>query len=126
MAGFMIENIANGKVKQYFWDEVKELQEKGGATFLDTRTPGEVKRGMAKGYYHIPVDELRERMGELEKDKPVYIMCHSGLRSYIACRILEQYGYECYNFAGGYRLYSSIFAEKEAAVKSMPCGLEME
>lgn len=125
MAGFMIENIANGKVKQYFWDEMKNPEEED-AIFLDTRTPGEVKRGMAAGYRHIPVDELRERLGELEKGKPVYVMCQSGLRSYIACRILEQNGYDCYNFAGGYRLYSSIFSEKEAAVKSMPCGLEVE
>lgn len=125
MAGFIIENIANGKVKQYFWDEVKYLINKEDAIFLDTRTEGEVKRGMVEGYRHIPVDELRERMGELEKGKPVYVMCQSGLRSYIACRILEQQGYDCYNFAGGYRLYSSIFAEKEAAVKAMPCGLEI-
>lgn len=126
MAGFMIENIATGKVKQYFWDDRKELEEKENAIFLDTRTYGEVKRGMAEGYRHIPVDELRDRIEELEKGKPVYVMCQSGLRSYIACRILEQYGYECYNFAGGYRLYSSVTAEKEAAVKVMPCGLEIE
>ena len=126
MAGFMIENIATGKVKQYFWDDRKELEEKENAIFLDTRTYGEVKRGMAEGYRHIPVDELRDRIEELEKGKPVYVMCQSGLRSYIACRILEQYGYECYNFAGGYRLYSSVTAEKEAAVKAMPCGLEIE
>lgn len=126
MAGFMIENIATGKVKQYFWDEMKSLEEAGNAIFLDTRTYGEVKRGMAEGYRHIPVDELRDRIEELEKGKPVYVMCQSGLRSYIACRILEQYGYECYNFAGGYRLYSSVTAEKEAAVKAMPCGLEIE
>ena len=126
MAGFMIENIANGKIKQYFWDEMKDLEEKGNAIFLDTRTPGEVKRGMAEGYCHIPVDELRDRIDELEKGKPIYVMCQSGLRSYIACRILEQYGYDCYNFAGGYRLYSSVFGEKEAAVKAMPCGLEIK
>ena len=126
MAGFMIENIATGKVKQYFWDDRKELEEKENAIFLDTRTYGEVKRGMAEGYRHIPVDELRDRIEELEKGKPVYVMCQSGLRSYIACRILQQYGYECYNFAGGYRLYSSVTAEKEAAVKAMPCGLEIE
>ena len=75
------------------------------------------------------VMDVLERANELQRqgvDKPVYVMCQSGLRSYIACRILEQNGYDCYNFAGGYRLYSSIFSEKEAAVKSMPCGLEVE
>ena len=126
MAGFMIENIANGNIKQYFWEEMKELEEKEDVIFLDTRTPGEVKRGMAPGYRHIPVDELRDRIHELEKGKPVYVMCQSGLRSYIACRILQQHGYDCYNFAGGYRLYSSVYKEQETAVKAMPCGLEIE
>ena len=124
MAGYMIENIAEGKVKQYFWDEIQDIPFDGSVTLLDTRTTGEVARGMVKGYKNIPVDELRNRINELEEGKPVYVMCQSGLRSYIACRILMQSGFECYNFAGGYRLYSTIFNEKEAAEKAMPCGLE--
>lgn len=124
MVGYMIENIAEGKIKQYFWDEMHNIPSDGSVTLLDTRTKGEVARGMVKGYKHIPVDELRDRMNELERGKPVYVMCQSGLRSYIACRILMQSGFDCYNFAGGYRLYSTIFNEKEAAGKAMPCGLE--
>ena len=122
MAGYMIENVSEGRVKQYFWDEINHIPFDGSVTLLDTRTVGETARGMVEGYINIPVDELRERMGELEKGKPVYVMCQSGLRSYIACRILMQSGYECYNFAGGYRLYSTVFLEKEMAKKALPCG----
>ena len=56
----------------------------------------------------IPVDDLRARIGELDNSKPVYVMCQSGLRSYIACRILAQNGFDCRNFAGGYRFYASV------------------
>lgn len=48
------------------------------------------------------------RIGELDPAKPVYVMCQSGLRSYIACRILAQHGFDCFNFAGGYRFYASV------------------
>ena len=69
-------------------------------TLLDTRTVGEFRRGHIDGFRNIPVDELRERIGELEAGKPVYVICQSGLRSYIATRILMGYGFEAYNFAG--------------------------
>ena len=71
-----------------------------------------------------PSDELRSRLGELDRSKPVYVMCQSGLRSYIACRILSQNGFACCNFAGGYRLWRSIAQEAEACASAYPCGLE--
>ena len=79
------------------------LPRDGSVTLLDARTPQEYAKGNAEGFVNIPVDELRARLGELEAGKPVYVMCQSGLRSYIACRILAQNGFECYNFSGGYR-----------------------
>lgn len=63
-------------------------------TLLDTRTVGEFVRGYVEGFKNIPVDELRERLPELDKSKTVYVICQSGLRSYIACRILEGNGFE--------------------------------
>lgn len=124
MAGFMIENISTGKIKQFHWEEVEKLQSDGSITLLDTRTKGEYAHSHVQGFINIPVDELRERIDELDKSKPVYVMCQSGLRSYIACRILSQEGYDCYNFSGGYRFYSCVINEKAIAEQSYPCGMD--
>lgn len=112
MLGFVAENVVSGKIKQFFWHDVEHLPRDGSVTLLDTRTLTEVKRGKIDGFIHIPLDSLRARLGELPKDKPVYVHCHSGLRSYIACRILAGNGYECYNLAGGWRLYESVVNER--------------
>ena len=64
-------------------------------TLLDTRTKQEYEGGHVEGFCNLPLDELRGRMGELPVGKPVYVMCQSGLRSYLACRILSQHGYTC-------------------------------
>lgn len=111
MLGYVAENIVTGKIKQFFWDEVDRLPRDGSVTLLDVRTKTEVSRGKIDGFIHIPLDSLREHLDEIPKDKPVYVHCHSGLRSYIACRILYGNGYECYNLAGGYRLYESVINE---------------
>lgn len=124
MAGFMIENIANGLVKQFHWDEVADLPRDGRVTLLDTRTANEYAHGHADGFINIPVDELRERLSEIDRTKPLYVMCQSGLRSYISCRILSQEGYDCYNFSGGYRFYSGIIREKVMAEQSYLCGMD--
>ena len=112
MLGYVAENAVTGKIKQFFWHDVEKLPRDGSVTLLDTRTALEVSRGRIDGFIHIPLDSLRERIGELPKDKPVYVHCHSGLRSYIACRILVGNGFDCYNLAGGYRLYESAMHEK--------------
>lgn len=112
MLGFVGENIAAGKVKQFFWHDVENLPRDGSATFLDVRTATEVGRGRIDGFINIPLDSLRERICEIPKNKPVYVHCHSGLRSYIACRILAGNGYDCFNLAGGWRLYESVINEK--------------
>ncbi|MBQ4627625.1 MAG: CoA-disulfide reductase, partial [Clostridia bacterium] len=72
----------------------------------------EVQRGKIDGFVNIPLDSLRDRISEIPKDKPIYVHCHSGLRSYIACRILSGNGYDFYNLAGGWRLYESVINEK--------------
>ncbi len=124
MAGFMIENLATGKVRQFRWDEVASLPRDGSVTLLDTRTLGEYARGHADGFLNIPVDELRARLAEVDRAKPVYVMCQSGLRSYLACRILSQAGYDCNNLAGGYRFYAGILHEQAVAEQSLPCGMD--
>ena len=124
MAGFMIENISNGIVKQYYWDEIRDLPRDGSVTLLDTRTVYEYKNGHIDGYINIPVDDLRDRLCELDKSKPIYVICQSGLRSYIACRILSQNGFDCYNFSGGYRFYANVIHEKQMSECAYPCGME--
>ena len=125
MAGFMIENIRNGFVKQYHWDEIADLPRDGSVTLLDTRTVWEYQHGHIDGYINIPVDDLRERINEIDNSKPVYVMCQSGLRSYIACRILAQNGFDCYNFSGGYRFYAIVIREKQMSESAYPCGMEI-
>lgn len=112
MLGFTAENIISGKIKQFFWNEVETLPRDNSVTLLDVRTATEFKRGKIDGFINIPLDSLRARIDEIPKDKPVYVHCHSGLRSYIACRILQGNGYDCYNLAGGWRLYESVINEK--------------
>lgn len=124
MAGFMIENISKGYLKQFFWDELDTLPMDGSAVLLDTRTKEEFDGGHIDGFLNIPVDELRERLGELETGKPVYVICQSGLRSYIACRILMQHGFDCRNFSGGYRLYQTVALDRAASEQALPCGKE--
>ncbi len=112
MLGFVGENIVTGKVKQFFWHDVENLPRDGSVVLLDVRTETEVSRGKIEGFTNIPLDSLRARMNEIPHGKPVYVHCHSGLRSYIACRILTGNGYDCYNLAGGWRLYESVLHER--------------
>ena len=112
MLGFVAENVISGKIKQFFWEDVAALPRDGSVTLLDVRTSTEVSRGKIDGFMHIPLDNLREHLDQIPREKPVYVHCHSGLRSYIACRILAGRGYTCYNLAGGWRLYESVVHER--------------
>ena len=124
MAGFMIENIASGVLKQWHLEEVDKLPKDGSVTLLDTRTVGEYAGGHIDGFTNIPVDQLRERLGELDKSKPVYVICQSGLRSYIACRILSGYGFTCYNFSGGFRFYDAVTHDRCLIEQATACGMD--
>ena len=112
MAGFMIDNIANGTMKQWYLEDFDHLPRDGSAILLDARIPEEYAAGHMEGFRNIPVDELRDRLDEIEPGKPVYVICQSGLRSYIACRILEANGHEAYNFAGGFRFYDAVVNDR--------------
>ena len=124
MAGFMIENIAGGVLKQWHLADVGNLPRDGSVTLLDTRTVEEFAHGHIDGFTNIPVDELRERLGELDKSKPVYVICQSGLRSYIACRILAGNGFECYNFSGGFRFYDAVMNDRCLIESATACGMD--
>lgn len=125
MAGYIAENLRNGVVKQWYCEDDDALPRDGSVTLLDTRTPAEYDRGHADGFINIPVDELRDRLGALDRTKPVYVMCQSGLRSYIAGRILTGNGFDAYNFAGGFRFYDAIRNDKELNERSLPCGMDI-
>lgn len=124
MAGFMVENIVTNKVKQFHYEDLENVANDSNAFLLDTRTTYEYHYGHADGFVNIPVDDLRDRINEIPKDKKIYVMCQSGLRSYIACRILSQYGYDCYNFSGGYGFYETIEKGKMQNKNIYPCGIE--
>ena len=108
MAGYVAENILKGISKIFHYHDVSSLPKDGSVNLIDTRTKGEYRLGHIDGFINIPVDSLRERMNEIDKSKPVYIVCQVGLRGYLACRILSGYGYDCYNLSGGYALYKEI------------------
>ncbi|MBO7174599.1 MAG: CoA-disulfide reductase [Spirochaetaceae bacterium] len=123
MAGFMVDNISKG-LKQWHLSDLEGLLQDKGVTLLDTRTPKEFSQGHIEGFTNIPVDELRERIGEVPAGKPVYLICQSGLRSCIATRILEGLGFEAYNFAGGYRFYQAVMEDKALSQVAFPCGMD--
>lgn len=120
--GYVIENHLTDKVKNFHWHDIENLPRDGSVTLLDVRTDNEIQTGQIDGFIHIPVDDLRNRLNELDNSKPIYVHCHSGLRSYIACRILCANGFDCYNLSGGYRLYNSIVNNKIS--ESAPCYIK--
>ena len=126
MAGFMVDNIARGLLRQWHLADADSLPRDGSVTLLDTRTPGEYSAGHIEGFINIPVDDLRERLHELDRTKPVYVICQSGLRSYIACRILAGHGFDCYNFSGGYRFYATVTQERCLIRSATACGMDQK
>ena len=124
MAGFMIDNIAKGTLKQWHLEDMDKISKDKDVVLIDVRTVCEFSRGHIDGFKNIPVDELRERISEIEKGKPVYLICQSGLRSYIASRILEGNGYETYNFSGGFRFYDAVVNDRALIERAYACGMD--
>ncbi len=105
IAGYAATNILDRLVEVLQWNELDDHLASGGI-LLDVRTPREVEGGGIDGAVHLPLDELRDRLGELPKDKTIGVMCAVGLRGYLASRILMENGFRVKNLDGGYRLYS--------------------
>lgn len=101
VAGYVAENVLSGLVKQFHAEDLPEICECNDIVMLDVRSRGEFASGHFSRAINIPLDELRGRLDYLNRDVPVYVNCRSGTRSYIACRILSAYGFNCYNLAGG-------------------------
>ena len=108
MAGYVIENLMSGKVSQIHWHQVDELTGTPGLQRIDVRPAEACAGGTIPGAVSMPLTELRSRLEELDKSRPVYVSCQTGLNSYTACRILTGNGFTAVNLAGGYRLYDSV------------------
>jgi len=105
LAGFVASNVLRGDVKLFHAEEA--VAPRPDQFLLDTRTPAEYKRGTVPGAVNIPVDELRDRLGEIPRDKEVLAFCQAGLRGYLACKMLRQDGFNCRNLTGGYKIYQA-------------------
>ncbi len=107
MAGFVAQNVLEGTMTPFYAEDVENLPE--NAVCIDVRAPRELEAlGTVPGFVNIPVDQLRERLDEIDLSKPLYITCQVGLRGYVAQRILAQSGAnEVHNLSGGYTLYSA-------------------
>lgn len=112
MVGYVIENVLTGQVKHFHWHDIESIQEDRDVILLDIRPIFVYRNGHIDKSINIPLGELRERLEELDQSKKIYVNCQIGLTAYIACRILSQNGFDCYNLSGGYRLYSSISQNK--------------
>lgn len=113
MAGYVASNIMEGTTETVQWYEIDEIIANGGL-LIDVREPIEREAGFIKGSINIPLGEIRSRLNELPKDKPVHITCQVGLRGYLATRILKENGYQVKNLDGGWKTYSAVFADKDA------------
>lgn len=111
MLGYAALNLVEGLSDNIQWYEL-ENELAAGKKFLDVRTASELKQGHLKvDTVHIPLNELRERLGELDKSQDYIVSCHSGLRSYIAERILKQAGFSVKNLDGAFALYKMVKPE---------------
>lgn len=110
VSGYVAGNILTGKMQPLYWRELRDA-DLAKVTLIDVRTPDEFSLGALKGAVNIPVDEMRGRMNEIPRDKPVYLYCGVGLRGYLASNILLQNGFgEVKNLIGGIKLYKAATA----------------
>lgn len=117
MAGYVGENILKGVTKPFQWHEIKDVGE--DVVILDVREPIERDLGFITGSVNIPVDELRDRLSELDRNKKIVVYCAVGIRGHAASRILMQNGFEhVYNLMGGYATYATTLCLEDTAL----CG----
>jgi len=115
IAGFVAANMLKGDLETVNWPAVDGLLKQDGHVLLDVRFQMELdEAGQVPGAVHIPLPQLRARLGELDKNKTYLPFCAIGLRGYIAHRILVQHGYKSQNLGGGYKTFSLVQREKNA------------
>lgn len=117
MAGYVATNIVEGVVETVQWKEIDDIVSNGG-TLIDVRNPIELEQGFIEGSKNIPLDDLRDHLDELSKDKTVYVNCQAGLRGYIATRILQEHEFTVKNLDGGWKTYASVYGHHNNANKS--------
>ena len=105
--GYIAENVLTGKSRLATWQQTFR-RDPETSILLDVRTVAEYERDHVEGAVNIPVDELRERLDELDKSKTIYEYCMVGTRAHVAYRILAQYGFDVYNITGGWKTYTSL------------------
>ena len=111
MIGYAAMNIAEGISQNIQWHQLEE-ELAAGKILLDVRNPAELPSGQFMDFLHIPLDQLRDRIDELDPAKEYIVSCHSGLRSYIAERLLKEMGFTVKNLDGAYSLYKMALPEK--------------
>ena len=110
MVGFVAENILQKRLNVFYWDQFGKTN--AGDLLIDVRSNEEYLSGNITPAINIPIDELRNRLDEIPKEKSIYIYCEAGLRGYLAQRILAQNGYnDVLNLSGGYKLWKSCISE---------------
>ena len=123
MMGYCGANIMENIVENTQWYEIENLVANGDY-ILDVREEYEVANGAIPNVINIPLGQLRDRLNEIPKDRKIYVTCQVGLRGYIACTILNQYGYNTSNIDGGYKTYSSV-KNAEKLIKVPDEGVEI-
>ena len=111
MLGYAAINLAEGISDSIQWYQLKEEQ-KNGSQLLDVRNPGELANGRFPEAINLPLNQLRERISELDPTKNYIVSCHSGLRSYVAERLLKQKGFKVKNLDGAFALYKTVRPEE--------------
>lgn len=111
MLGYAAINLSEGISDSIQWHQLKEEQ-KNGSQLLDVRNPEELANGRFPDAINIPLNQLRDRLSELDPAKSYIVSCHSGLRSYVAERLLKQKGFTVKNLDGAFALYKTVRPEE--------------
>jgi len=109
LAGMAAQNACAGDVLLAHWHEVASV-DPAQTCLLDVRQLDERAQGFIPGSIHVPLDELRRRIDELPRDREIIAYCHTGQRSYFACRILSQHGFRVRNLTGSFRTWKTAVA----------------
>jgi len=104
VAGYVASNIVQGDVDAFHTEDMESLQQQG-AFLLDVRTAPEFQQAHIEAAVNIPIDEVRDRLHELPRDRLLLLYCLTGIRSYFVCRVLTQHGFRVRNLSGGYMMY---------------------
>ena len=124
MAGYVANNILKGDWKPFYPEDVEKL-DLDSNVLLDVRTKLEFDNGTISGAINIPVDELRDRLGEIPVGKPVNVLCQVGLRGYVAAKMLRNSGFsDVRNLSGGYRQYNEVMKGLDGVMPQVESPIE--